>query len=136
MAEGVIVIPVFIIIWIGMYGVHSMYKARLTAQSKSSSLTLVSAQNGECKDQSVDLYATSQGSNAEKVTGNAQSFMQKMGSSNPLILTHAHDSASEEYKMFNKTKTIKGSRILACNTKPIDNLMDFIGDQIKSLLGL
>ncbi|MBN2801492.1 MAG: pilus assembly protein [Deltaproteobacteria bacterium] len=136
MVEGVIVIPVFIIIWMGMYGLHSVYSAKISAQNMASATVMRSAQNGNCSDKVVEVEGADGNIPLEKLDEDNESFLDKIGQTSPLVLVHTSAEGKSESKMFNEKSTQKGSRIMACNSKPADNLLDMVADRIKGILRL
>ena len=136
MTEGIIVIPFFIIIWAGLSGIHQGYSAQMKAQSLASSSTLINAGNGNCGNGKISPDAIHGETDIPDISSPEKRLLNKIGGSNPLVPVRAQESADVDSLIFNKTITQKGKRIMTCNTKPINNLMELIVQNIKELTGL
>lgn len=135
MAETIIVLPFFIIVWLGMCALSNFYEARLAAQNMASLGALASASAGNCND--VSLSIEDLGVDAgEEMSGTESDVLSELAGIHPLAVVHVHSSASAEASYFGERREASGERLLLCNTKPVDGLMDLIVSSVKIMLGI
>ena len=136
MTEGIIVVPFFIVAWMGLFGMYNMYQAKLRAQTLASAAALNSAAVGNCSDIKIehsDMEGTEQ---IDEVSKEQTSVLSRIGGVNPLAIAHSSARATEKAKLFDKEVEMKGERMMACNSRPADSLMELIVDNVKAFFDL
>ncbi|MCK9522801.1 MAG: hypothetical protein M0R76_07095 [Proteobacteria bacterium] len=136
MAEAVIVIPFLIICWMGFSALHELYVARLHAENETASQVLQMAMSGSCTD-----HVREEIPGAPALEQETSDMLSRIGNNNPLVLAHSNASVTQNlshefWQREASDATVRGKRILMCNTVPADNLMALIANQVKEWLNL
>jgi hypothetical protein len=140
MAQGVIVIPFFILIWMGMLMLYRIYDTRLEAQSVASLTALKMASAGNCNDAVLNAedFPGGSGYSIDK-TEKGSSFYEEIAGMSPLAIDHTKVKINSKVKKvpkgFGKEGiSVSGNRIMTCNTKPANGLMDKVAQMVKKLI--
>jgi len=136
MVEGIAVIPVFILFWLGTAALERMYTARMTAASMAATQALQGAGEGHCADQSISCEDLPGTEDVAPVPEEQAGLLQRLGGVHPLALVHMQTRAEVETEGLRTTSSVHGERYLLCNTKPVDGLMELVVADVKALLGL
>ena len=142
MTQGVIVIPFFIIIWMGLMALFQLYGARLEAQVAAGAAAMAMADGGDCGDADLSIDSISQTSGMD--TGLEQEEADRLESiagCQPFAWSHAEATVSSEVEdlpeaMGGPSQEVSGSRVLMCNMKPVDGLMDLVAQVVMEALGI
>lgn len=135
MAEAVIVLPFFILVWVGMLSVYNHFNAKLGVQTDAARMALRSAGDGVCGDVSVSSEQLG-AEVSEQLPKQETGLLTNLGEIHPLAVVHVNSTATREQEIFNKSSSVSGQRTLCCNTKPVDGLMALIVDTVGTMLGL
>ncbi|MCP4601999.1 MAG: hypothetical protein GY847_16030 [Proteobacteria bacterium] len=150
MTEAVIVIPFFIIIWMGLIFLHGIYLGRLQAQVEAHNVAYQGAMIGDCKgikdnrgndeniDKAMDDANESDAQVNENVDVNAMDLVAEGGGSSMFDWSHHIVSAEVTVSGLPKpfggpTKKLKGKAKLLCNTEPRNGLKDALYEFLKDL---
>jgi len=142
MVEGVIVVPFFLIIWMGLIALFSLFDARLEAQLAAGDAAMQMASGGMCKEADMSLDDMDQTSEMDTGMDSEESDMiSNISGSQPFAWSHARTTVSRDAENIPEsfggpTITVKGKRTLMCNMKPVDGLMDMVAGLVSDLLGL
>ncbi|MDD5306916.1 MAG: hypothetical protein PHU25_06295 [Deltaproteobacteria bacterium] len=142
MTEGVIVIPFFILIWMGLVALHHMYEARLEAQVAAGAMAMDMASSGECGEADRDLGDTPETAGIDAdLGGEAGDMLNGIGGCQPFSWSHARvtaevDATGIPRPLGGPVRTLRGKRTLMCNMKPVDGLIDLVAKMVKQALGL
>ncbi|MBN2527236.1 MAG: pilus assembly protein [Deltaproteobacteria bacterium] len=162
MTEGVIVIPFFIIVWLGIFSVYAYYVARLEAQANAASGAYSQAIGGNCDD--VTYYSGPVDSDDDKNSESQEKReplesgisrvesdaafkeLRKVEGSgiwdnakdiNPLAHQFVESKADVVHEIYGRrTERAHGERYMLCNSKPVNGILDFIGESLKSMVGI
>ena len=139
--EAVIVIPFFLIVWMGMVTVHHVYEKRLEVQVISEGRAM-SASVAGCKGSPDDVSDQANEANDQLASehGNEASFMERIGGDQPFAWTHTSGgkrlTAADIPELFGgPERTVEASQKFMCNMEPKDGLWDMLCDMMKSALG-
>ena len=149
MTEGVIVIPFFIAVWLGMFSLYGYYSAGLDARGKATEAALGQSISGQCDDVSFnadqDAAATGFGADAgggddhrfdgHEVTGDS-GVWDAAKDINPLIFQHVSASAEVTHEVYGRSRKADASRFMLCNSKPAEGILEMLIDSLKGALGL
>jgi len=139
--EGVIVIPFFVLIWMGLIFLHNSYVGAVEAQVQAQNLAFQGAAAGNCTGSTEDEGANQDvddalnGANSESEVGgttlNTDVLINECGGSSLLDWSHHRIGATVEVSGIptpfgGPSNTLKGSAKLMCNTEPRDGLGDMI----------
>jgi hypothetical protein len=149
MTEGVIVIPFFIIIWMGLIFLHRVYVGRLEAQVEAHNVAFSGAMKGNCrgkKDPNTNSNTKDiKAEMAQKTTNDQQidisheaeqSTQGEEGGSSLFDWSHFITTTSVVvYNIPNPfggpERTVEGKAKVMCNMKPRNGLSDTIYDMLK-----
>ncbi len=147
MTEGVIVIPFFIIVWMGLIFLHLIYIHRLEAQVEAHNIAYQGAMVGNCdgrgaskddkgSDESVDNSIN--GANTQGGELDATDLTTKATEGGDSMFDWSHHIISAKVSvdglpelLGGPTKDVKGRSRLLCNMKPRSGLADAIYGFIK-----
>ncbi|MBN2343622.1 MAG: hypothetical protein JXX29_19385 [Deltaproteobacteria bacterium] len=135
MTEAVMVIPFLLVVWIALNSVYSYYFLKIDAVGEAGNLALKSATIGDCSDIKID----SNDVDVESASFDQNSFSDvivRLSGVHPLALVHVESAVSREKQLAGRTVAVTGTKILACNMRPIDGLMEQIVASVKSLIGV
>lgn len=139
--EAVIVIPFFLIVWMGLITVHHVYEKRLEVQVLSESRAISRAANG-CKgdDQDVSPEAGAADDKMEAEHSDESGFLSSIAGDQPFAWTHTSGGlsivASGIPELYGgPERRVKGSQKFMCNMEPKDGLWDMLVDMMRSALG-
>lgn len=136
MTEGVIIIPFFILIWMGLNLLHITYVERLRAQGEAKNAVLEMASAGNCGQADMSLDQMSQTSGMEPgMNSQAQDMITSITGYAPFAWSHSSTSITQTIQT-KESFTVTGNSILMCNTKPVDGLMDLVSSLVKEILGI
>jgi hypothetical protein len=149
MTEGVIVIPFFIIIWMGLILFHRVYIGRLEAQVEAHNVAFSGAMEGTCngKKESNDNANTNdlKDEMSQKTANDQQIDISHQAEQS----THGDDGGNSlfDWSHFVTTtsivvgnipkpfggpeRTVEGKAKVMCNMKPQNGLSDAIYDMLK-----
>ena len=149
MTEGVIVIPFFLVVWFGIFSVYCAYTARLDARGEATRGAYKQSMSGECdnfsfnNDEGAPDTGFSRNSNersefsiGEEKISNGSGIWNAAKDMNPLIFQHVDASANVSHEIYGRTHNAVASRIMLCNSKPADGILQLISDSLKALIGL
>ncbi len=142
MSEGVIVVPFFLAIWIGLIGVHALLEGRLEARLEADSRALATASSGECGDSDMSLDEMEQTSGTETgMDTSIAGMLAEIAGCDPLSWAHAEVVAVEEVdgvpaRLGGPTLEVAEGAVLMCTTEPVDGLLDLVADVVGDALGL
>ena len=136
MTEGVIVIPFFIAVWLGIFSVYCYFTARIDAQGQATSLAYEQAMDGECKDVSADSADMGDFPIDDDDEGTGGAIWNTFKDVNPLVFQHVSASATVSYTAYSNTRDAKGSRYMLCNSTPADNLLSAMWDTLLEKMGI
>ncbi|MCU0662730.1 MAG: hypothetical protein MUC50_10440 [Myxococcota bacterium] len=135
MTEAAICLPFFILLWLGLIAVHSLWNARLSAQVMAHARAYEGTAVGRC-----DGTAQPGGSTTGQVSGDlaseAQSAVEAGGKELfdwSLYLVESSHAAEHIPELFGgPTRTVKGRARILCNSEPRESLGDFIFELLSS----
>ncbi len=149
MTEAVIVIPFFIIIWMGLIFLHGTYIARLEAQVEAHNVAYQGAMIGECKGAKDDkgnedkMDSAMSDANAEapandSVNLDVADLAKKGGGDSVFDWSHHIVGATVTASglpepLGGPTKKMKGKARLMCNMEPKGGLSDALYSFLKDL---
>ncbi|MCP4677201.1 MAG: hypothetical protein GY854_17135 [Deltaproteobacteria bacterium] len=149
MTEGVIVIPFFIIIWMGLIFLHGTYIARLEAQVEAHNVAYQGAMIGQCKgakdgkgnDEKMDTILSDANAGVPEdsdVDLDVIDLAKKGGGDSMFDWSHHIVGATVTASGLPKplggpTKKMKGKARLMCNMEPRDGLSDALYNFLKDL---
>ncbi len=142
MTEGVIVIPFFIVIWMGLMVLFHLFSARLEVQVEAGAIAMAMAESGDCGDADLSIDDVEQTSSLDTGLEESESSMiEGVAGCQPFAWAHANVSVDREVDdippaMGGPTSTVVGQRSLMCNMKPVDGLLDLVAGIVKEVLGL
>jgi hypothetical protein len=147
MTESVIVIPFFLIVWMGLIFLHHTYLGRLEAQVEAHNKAFQGAMQGKCEgakegavhDDRIDDAINDKEAGDEAVSLNAMDLATAGGGDSMFDWSNYVVSAEVEVKGLPKplggpTKKMKGEARLMCNMEPRDGLSDALFEFLKGLL--
>jgi len=142
MTEGVIVIPFFILIWIGLIALHGLFAGRLLVQVEAGAIAMAMAESGDCGDADLSVDDMDQTSSLETGLGSSESSMiEDVAGIQPFAWAHADVAMDREVDgipeaVGGPTATVSAHRTLMCNMKPVDGLLDMVAQVVAEALGL
>lgn len=147
MTESVIVIPFFLIVWMGLIFLHNAYIGRLEAQVEAHNQAYQGAMVGNCsgnKEQSVhndELEEVVNGAEGENgtVSLNAMDLAAKGGGDSLFDWSNYQLGVEVEVggipePMGGPKKKLKGEARMMCNMEPTEGLADAIFKFLEDLL--
>ena len=140
MTEAVVVIPFFLIVWMGLITMHRMYEKRLEAQVMSESRAIQISLHG-CAGSSEPVDDPSGSVPDElEIKGGSSSWFDRMTGDQPFAWSHTSGKtvlvASGIPKLFGgPTRKVKGKQKMLCNMRPKDGLWDMLISMINSAVG-
>ena len=139
-AEAVIVIPFFLIVWMGLITMHHMYEKRLEAQVMSESRAIQISVAG-CSGHSVQVQDPD-GSipDSLEIQGGGSSWFEDISGDQPFAWTHTSGGtkrvASGIPELFGgPERTVKAGQKMLCNMRPQDGLWGMLVNMIKAAVG-
>jgi len=128
MTEGVIVIPIFIIIWLGLLVFHGLYKSRLEVQVTSAANALSTSYSGCSNDDTSNHY---ENSNKAQNNPDDDNWLTKLAGNQPFGFSHISGKSEIVVEKIPKTLgglnfTLKAKQKYICNMKPKKGLLDMI----------
>ncbi len=138
MTEGIIVIPFFLIIWVGFIALHGIYMAAIETQVSAQNLALSGAAVGQCEGGSegdadnAEMDEALENVDSADVGGasvSAGTLIEQSGGASLFDWSHHRVGASAEAEGV----TVDGSAILMCNAEPRDGLADMIYGFLEDL---
>jgi len=142
MTEGVIVVPFFIVVWMGLLALHLLFTGRLEAQLSAGVAALVAAGSGECDGAEKSLEDFPQTADVEVDLGQEEeSMLEAIAGCQPLSWNHAEAAADVTVHgipgpLGGPERTMTGRRVLMCNMKPVDGLLELVADVVTTALGI
>jgi hypothetical protein len=142
LAEGVIVVPFFVLIWMGLVALHLLHGARLAVQVEAGSRVLEMATGGDCGDADMTLDDMPQTAGIDTGLETEQSdLLAEIAGTQPLAWAHATVTASQTVDGIalpfgGPTREVRGTRVLMCNMKPVDGLMELVAGVVQEALGI
>lgn len=142
MTEGVIVVPFFIVVWMGLLALHHLLAGRLEAQLAAGSAALAAAGSGECDGATTSLEDFPQTADVEvDLGGEEESMLEAIAGCQPLSWNHAEPVAAVTVHgipvpLGGPDRTVTGRRVLMCNMKPVDGLLELVADVVTTALGI
>ncbi len=143
MTEAVIVIPFFILIWMGLNALHHLYAAKLEAQTISHGLAMSMAVAGECGTGETTIEDVDDEADVNTDLGDAETekMLNTVAGGQPLAWSHAEASAEVTAEHVPEifggpTAKVQGRSKMMCNMKPRDGLVDMVVDMVMGWLGL
>jgi Flp pilus assembly protein TadG len=142
MTEGAIVVPFFILIWMGLMALHHLFVGRMEAQVTAGAVAMQMADSGECGDADLSLDDISQISGMD--TGLEEKEGEMIGSiagCQPFAWSHATATIQNSVEgvpvpMGGPTAKVEGTRTVMCNMEPVDGLMDLVTTVVSKALGM
>ena len=156
MTEGVVVIPFFILIWMALLAITSLYHARLEAQVEAHNIAFSGAMGGKCDGirsksantvtedvrREIDTAGANQGlgqlsSQADKSVEMESGASASSGGSSlfdwSMYLTEATRTVNDlPLPLGGPSKTMHGQAKLLCNMRPKNGLGDLFYDLLES----
>jgi Flp pilus assembly protein TadG len=142
MTEGVIVVPFFIIVWMGLSALHHLQGGRLEAQLAAGAAALAAAGSGECDGATTSLADFPQTAGVTVDLGEEEeSMLEAIAGCQPLSWNHAQAAAEVTVHhvpvpLGGPERTVSGRRVLMCNMKPVDGLLELVADVVTTALGI
>ncbi len=142
LVEAVIVIPFFLIVWMGLVTLHHGWQARLEAQGRARDGAYRVSNQKDCGNLSVTADALGIGGEADGalagVAQEALSLMDAVTGGTPFSLEHVKAKATAEVRGVPRlfggpTARAKAEAILICNERPVDGLVDLVRDKLMSM---
>ena len=142
MTEGAIVVPFFIVIWMGLIALHHLFIGRMEAQVTAGAVAMQMAESGNCGDADLSLDDISQISGMD--TGLEEREGEMIGSiagCQPFAWSHANAKVENSVEgvpvpMGGPTVKVGGTRTVMCNMEPVDGLMDLVTTVVSKALGM
>jgi hypothetical protein len=142
MTEGAIVAPFFVLIWMGLIALHLLHGGRLAAQLEAGSQVLAMAAGGDCGDADMSLDELPQTSGIDTGLGAEEAEMiESIAGAQPFAWAHATAAATLTVEGIaapfgGPTREVTGRRVLMCNMRPVDGLMDLVASVVQEALGI
>ena len=142
MTEGVVVVPFFILVWMGLVALHHLLDGRLEAQAAAGCAALAAAGSGECDGASTSLADFPQTADVQVSLGEEEeSMLEAIAGCQPLSWNHAEPAAEVTVHRIpaplgGPERTVTGRRVLMCNMKPVDGLLELVADVVTTALGI
>jgi len=142
MVEAVIVIPFFILVWMGLVTFHHAWQARLLAAGKAREAAYRISNRKDCGNLSVDADLLGLGNDAgNALSGVAEeslSLLNAVTGGTPFSLEHVKAKSKTEVpgvpRLFGgpKAKAV-AEEILICNEQPKDGITGLVKDKILGM---
>lgn len=142
MTEGVIVVPFFVLIWMGLIALHLLHGGRLTVQLEAGAQALAMAASGDCGDADLSLDDMPQTAGLDTGLGAEEADMiEAIAGAQPFAWAHATASVARTVEgiavpLGGPSREVRGTRVLMCNMKPVDGLMDLVATVVQEALGI
>ena len=142
MTEGVIVIPFFIVIWVGLVALFHLFSGRLEAQVDAGAVAMKMAASGDCGDADLSMSDMEETSAIDTGMESSESSMiESVAGCQPFAWSHAKVTVDREVSGIpaaagGPTSTVSAKRSLMCNMKPVDGLLDMVAQVVSEALGL
>lgn len=133
MTEGVIVIPFFIAVWLGVFSLYCYYTARLDAQSDATGTAYAGAMGGDCNDQSLNNVEGAPVVDDATISMDGGKWEQ-LGEHIPLVPSRVAPKVKVSHEVYGREREAEGSRLMQCNSKPIDGFFEMIFDMAEGWL--
>jgi len=141
MAEAVIVIPFLLVIWFGLVALVQLYAVRLRVQIEAGAKAMAMAESGDCGDADVSLGdLTEEGEGG--FSSETSSTVEEIAGCQPFAWAHSNVSVEAVVSglpqriVAGGEESVRGTRSLMCNMKPVDGLMDLIVGFVAEALGI
>ena len=143
--EAVIVIPFFLIVWMGLITMHHMYEKRLEAQVISEGKAITVSIKG-CKgdydygDDDSNAASNEANSQMESEHSDESGWLTSIAGEQPFAWKHTSGGkkliASGIPELFGgPDRAVRASQKFMCNMEPKDGLWDMLFDIMKGALG-
>jgi hypothetical protein len=138
--EAVIVIPFFLIVWMGLITMHNMYEKRLEAQVISESRALQISLQG-CSGNGLKVNdPDGRVPNSLEIKGGDSSWFERMTGDQPFAWSHTSGQtvlvASGIPELFGgPTREVSGRQKMLCNMRPQKGLFKMLVNMINSAVG-
>jgi len=136
MTEGIIVVPFLLLVWSGLSALAAIYLHRLDIEAWAAAQVMDMASAGNCSDVSEESVP-----GAEPLADREAGLLSRLGGTNPLVMAHSRATVSQQVSdlpsaLNGGTVRLSTGRIMMCNTRPVDGLMDLIVADVRAMLGV
>lgn len=140
MTEGVMVVPVFIVIWMGLITMHHLYAGRLEAQVNAGNLAMQMSRAGECQNNDVSSNEYPQTHDLNDNIGETESgWVSALTGGQPFAWSHATVRTGVEVDgipvpMGGPSREMYGKQTYMCNMKQVDGFWELVWKMAKEML--
>lgn len=135
MTEAAIVLPFFILLWMGLVALHSLWTARLTAQTQAHGTAYEGTARGQCEGNANEGPSDANAA-TEALDSNTTEVLKAGGNDlfdwSPYVIVSTVMARHIPRPLGGPEKGVSGKSRILCNTKPQSHLGDFIFDMIAS----